>query len=189
MGCPISGKGLEEESCSPEPTSNQSSLLSGQRVISSIPKHSSNDVNWKYPSEQMFMTALKKKGYRVPEQDISVIVPIHNIVNEKCWVEICRWERQFKAGAEPVLVEFEGKPQRLSPKAFLKSFFLGYCRPFDRHDWIIEVDGQKKRYIIDFYQGKQQAEDKPKDAPVSIHLDVRPALGMRTLWQRFWMWK
>ena len=182
MGCPVSGKGsLEENATGP-------SNLSGGRVISSIPKHSTDNVHWKYPSEQMFMAALHKKGYKVAEQDVSVIVPIHNIVNEKCWVDICRWERQFTPGAEPVLVEFQGKPQRLSPKAFFKWFFLGYCRPFDRHDWIVEVGGRRKRYIIDFYQGRQ-AEEKGGAAPVSIHLDVRPALGVRTFWQRLWNWK
>ena len=59
-------------------------------------------------------------------------------------------------------------------QAFFKSVFLGYCLPFDRHDWIVtdEQTGKDTRYVIDFYKGKQG----PVGAPIAIHLDVRPAL-------------
>lgn len=43
--------------------------------------------------------------------------------------------------------------------------------PFDRHDWIVERDGKEVRYVIDFYSGQPQP-----GRPLSVYLDVRPAL-------------
>jgi hypothetical protein len=43
--------------------------------------------------------------------------------------------------------------------------------PFDRHDWIVDRDGQEVRYVIDFYSGQPEP-----GRPLSIYLDVRPAL-------------
>ena len=48
---------------------------------------------------------------------------------------------------------------------------MGYTLPFDRHDWVVNRNGTKVRYIIDFYEGK-----KDPIKPVSIFLDVRPAV-------------
>lgn len=51
-----------------------------------------------------------------------------------------------------------------------------YTKPFDRHDWIVErPDGQEVRYVIDFYSGGRSANPS-RPQPVSIYLDVRPAL-------------
>ena len=67
--------------------------LPRERIISSIPK-GNTDSNWMYPSQQMFYNALQKKGYsRVHQDDVKILVPIHNIVNEKCWIEILKWEQ------------------------------------------------------------------------------------------------
>lgn len=69
------------------------------------------------------------------------------------------------------LKRFQGRPDRLSPKAWLMTRFLGYREPFDRHDWIVDRRGREVRYIIDFYPGR------PVDGvPASFYLDVRPAL-------------
>lgn len=43
--------------------------------------------------------------------------------------------------------------------------------PFDRHDWIVERDGKEVRYVIDFYSGQPEP-----GRPLSVYLDVRPAL-------------
>ena len=56
---------------------------------------------------------------------------------------------------------------------------LSYTLPFDRHDWIIDRNGQQVRYVIDFYKGATKVIETPagrQEAPVSIYLDVRPAL-------------
>ena len=64
---------------------------------------------------------------------------IHNLVNEKGWSQIRQWEL-IRGCDNPKLVRFMGRPNDLSPKArFL--IFLGYSRPFDRHDWIVDRDG------------------------------------------------
>ncbi len=49
----------------------------------------------------------------------------------------------------------------------------GYKLPFDRHDWVVDRCGQEVRYVIDFYNGVPQPGS---EAPVAMHLDVRPAL-------------
>jgi cytochrome c heme-lyase len=46
-----------------------------------------------------------------------------------------------------------------------------YSLPFDRHDWVVDRDGKDVRYVIDFYKGKPTPF-----APISIYMDVRPAL-------------
>lgn len=51
--------------------------------------------------------------------------------------------------------------------------FMGYRKPFDRHDWIVDRCGVEQRYILDFYSGQDSPDP---NAPVSVHLDVRPDL-------------
>ncbi|CAG8712531.1 19854_t:CDS:1 [Racocetra fulgida] len=76
--------------------------LDTTRQISGIPrsfpdsdKNKSKEVieNWIYPSEQMFFNAMKRKDWNPREEDMRVIVPIHNAVNEKAWKEILEWEK------------------------------------------------------------------------------------------------
>lgn len=115
---------------------------------------------------------MKRKGAEPREQDMQVVVNIHNIVNEQCWREILKWEANYKSECEmPKLYRFLGRPDDLSPKAWLKHNILGYKRPFDRHDWYIDRCGQKIRYVIDFYAG-----GSGPDSSIAFHLDVRPAL-------------
>lgn len=83
-------------------TQNQEGL-SGIRVVSSIPRSSPVDEqvkneaakssSWLYPSEQMFYNAMKRKGAEPKPEDMQLVVNIHNIVNEQCWVEILKWEK------------------------------------------------------------------------------------------------
>jgi len=49
--------------------------------------------NWIYPSEQMFFEAMKRKAFNPEQADMKTIVPIHNAVNERAWMEIKEWER------------------------------------------------------------------------------------------------
>lgn len=49
--------------------------------------------NWIYPSEEMFFKAMRRKAYDPRREDMKVIVPIHNAVNERAWKEIREWER------------------------------------------------------------------------------------------------
>ncbi|CAG8706280.1 3438_t:CDS:1, partial [Cetraspora pellucida] len=81
---------------------NQHIPLDTTRQISGIPrafpdsdKNKSKDIieNWIYPSEQMFFNAMKRKDWNPQEEDMRVIVPIHNAVNEKAWKEILEWEK------------------------------------------------------------------------------------------------
>lgn len=87
--------------------------LSAKRVQSSIPrseapstdgessacpvKTKENTMNWMYPSETMFYSAMARKGNRPNPHDMELVVNIHNMVNEQCWVEILKWEQMHKA--------------------------------------------------------------------------------------------
>ncbi|KAJ2722754.1 Cytochrome c1 heme lyase [Coemansia sp. Benny D115] len=191
----------------PEQTPSRGQLhgLSTQRTISSIPRASryeaagksecpavdvpgqsgSKDM-WVYPSEQMFFNAMRRKNWNPQETDMKTVVPIHNAVNEKCWMMIMEWEARYKTQcARPMLLKFEGKSKELTPKARLRSLF-GYHTPFDRHDWTVDRCGKPVRYIIDFYEGKKDPKHPEKP---SFFLDVRPALTLEGAWdrvRRFW---
>ena len=60
---------------------------------------------------------------------------------------------------------------------FYDIYFLifSYKLPFDRHDWVVDRDGKEVRYVIDFYTGAKPQLVEGR-APISIYLDVRPAL-------------
>lgn len=154
--------------------------LSQKRTVSNIPKseftpkHQPDGVNkWVYPSEQQYYNAMKRKGYEPPEEDMSVILTIHNTVNELGWSSILEWEA-MRGCKNPKLKRFMGRPKDLSPKArFL--VFLGKEAPFDRHDWVVDRDGKEVRYVIDFYAISGSAGRTAHGQP-PVHLDVRPAL-------------
>lgn len=82
------------------------------------------------------------------------------------------------------MLKFKGRPDDLSPKARLK-LLLGWPKPFDRHDWVIDRDGTGKdlvRYVIDYYYDDELADhDKlpalhSQNAVKSISMDARPAV-------------
>lgn len=41
----------------------------------------------------MFFDAMKRKSYDPEAADMRTIVPIHNAVNERAWMEIKDWEK------------------------------------------------------------------------------------------------
>jgi cytochrome c heme-lyase len=69
---------------------------------------------------------------------------------------------------------------------------LGYQKPFDRHDWVVErCDGERVEYVIDFYQGKSSGTDagaagltaNAGAGKLSFYLDVRPKLNTFEGWR------
>ena len=193
--------------------------LSNEREVSSIPRyyldqenidmpessHASadvasngeNDKHWVYPSPQQFYNAVRRKNHNAREEDMEVVVPIHNAVNEEAWRRIKEWEDAWKSDADapsPQLVNFVGRPRDITWRAWFRGL-AGYEMPFDRHDWVIarpQSDNQTPqtmRYIIDFYAGR--ATSSPTNQPVSFYLDVRPAPssmeGIAMRMHRWWM--
>ncbi|PVI07923.1 cytochrome c and c1 heme-lyase [Periconia macrospinosa] len=143
--------------------------------------------NWIYPSEQMFFDAMKRKAYDPDTADMKTIVPIHNAVNERAWMEIKQWEKGRGADAcgGPRLASFSGLSTSLTPRARFNTF-LGYKAPFDRHDWVVDRCGTKIEYVIDFYAGKDEGRPGKE---LNFFLDVRPKLntweGVKTRAMRF----
>ncbi|KAF1355478.1 cytochrome c/c1 heme-lyase [Delphinella strobiligena] len=137
--------------------------------------------NWVYPSEQMFFQAMKRKNFNPEAEDMKSIVPIHNAVNERAWVEIKKWEKgrgSEKCGG-PKLVSFRGDSTALTPRARINSM-LGYTKPFDRHDWVIDRCGTQVEYVIDFYAGKNEGK---AGKALNFFLDVRPKLNTLEGWK------
>ena len=146
----------------------------------------------------MFFEAMRRKSYSPNATDMSTIVPIHNAVNERAWHEILGWERgslrlqKLNEGCGgPKLRSFEGDSGKLSPRARWRSW-IGYEKPFDRHDWVVERcggggdgdgDGDGRReakgveYVIDFYKGRGG------EGKLNFHLDVRPKLNSWEGWR------
>ncbi|KDN39612.1 cytochrome c and c1 heme-lyase [Tilletiaria anomala UBC 951] len=181
--------------------------LSQERVISSIPRSRTDDSgptpadtsnpndHWVYPSPSQFFNALQRKNHNPQAADMTIVVPIHNAVNERAWQQINAWENHFHPSSKEKcggikLISFQGKPKELTWKAWAKTTFLGYMEPFDRHDWLVDRCGQEVRYIIDFYTGKSAESSHPRGdsglvgaasstaragPSLSFYLDVRPA--------------
>lgn len=174
-----------------------------ENVENACPYHKTPDTNnksttasgnWMYPSPEMFWNAMRRKG-SLPQHlqdssqpqtqaELDWIVTIHNVVNEQCWQEICKWE-QFnetgcrKASSESVsdstkqiaLQRFLGRPNDLSPRAWFNYMIRGTKKPFDRHDWYVRLsDNSLRRYVIDFYPAKGDG------VAGAFYLDVRPAI-------------
>ena len=186
-----------------QPQSHAPGTLPQDRETSSIPRVDGS--NWVYPSQAQFYAAMARKNHNPQASDMKVIVPIHNAVNERAWLEVMRWEAG--QGGEQCggvkLVSFKGRPKDLTPKARLKTLLgyvlvgyhlphprpirvFSYSAPFDRHDWIVERCGKQIRYVIDFYTG----HSNKSGGNLSFYLDARPALdnwdGVRMRAERFW---
>ncbi len=200
---PHSSDNLLSSSSSGTPSPNPTlGPLSTSRQVSTIPRN--DKENWVYPSEAQFYAAMARKNHDPKAPDMSVVVPIHNAVNERAWSHIQQWEagRGGERCGGVRLVSFKGKPGEPSPKARIltllgcvSSFSAAiphlclilytrrYNPPFDRHDWVVERCGTRVRYVIDFYAGRTLPGTSNN---VSFFLDVRPALdsweavGMRT---------
>ncbi|TPX57934.1 holocytochrome-c synthase [Spizellomyces sp. 'palustris'] len=191
--CPYSAERQEQELIAESnkmpppsqlPAQDQKQALSTEREHSTIPMAGRFEgKHWVYPSEQMFFNAMRRKNWQPSEQDMSVVVPIHNAVNEQCWHKILEWEALYKSSCgQPKLLKFQGKPKDYTPKACIRSL-LGYTLPFDRHDWTIDRCGKTVTYVIDFYSGAPA-----KDGGVSFYLDVRPKLTVNGVMDRLRMW-
>ncbi|PWN90187.1 cytochrome c and c1 heme-lyase [Acaromyces ingoldii] len=159
------------------------SKLSTDRVISSIPRFLSTSGeqqtqreeleegsgNWVYPSPAQFYNAMARKNHDPKAEDMNIVVPIHNAVNERAWKQILEWE-SIAGGSEvcggPKLVSFQGRPKDITWKAWLRSL-VGYQLPFDRHDWEVDRCGKRVKYVIDFYSGRGNS--------LSFYLDTRPS--------------
>ena len=70
------------------PGMGQRAPLPTGRAVSSIPSAAGGDPLWVYPSEQMFYNAMKRKGFKPHEEEMSAVVAIHNAVNERAWAEV-----------------------------------------------------------------------------------------------------
>mmetsp|Transcript_17784 Transcript_17784/g.35131 ORF Transcript_17784/g.35131 Transcript_17784/m.35131 type:complete len:288 (+) Transcript_17784:277-1140(+) len=181
-GVALDDRNMMPKTAEQKPWPGQRYNLSTHRVESVIPKgeftpeHQKNakeSSSWMYPSEQQFFNAMKRKGWEPREEDMRIVLAIHNHVNDRAWSEVLKWESMHAQECDcPRLVRFMGKPKNLSPKATVRSWF-GYAKPFDRHDWIVDRCGTEVRYIIDFYQGASTGN--PGEV-VSMYLDARPAL-------------
>ena len=92
-------------------------------------------------------------------------------------------EEEEEEATEPRLVRFMGRPNDMTPKAYLHQLlayvypagFLGEP-PFDRHDWFVArrlPNGSERevRYVIDYYSGPPEESGEPV-----FYLDVRPAV-------------
>jgi cytochrome c heme-lyase len=206
---------LDQSTTSPSPTSTSvlSQLrLNTDREISTIPRalpdlppqpnaraaNNEKDTgadkktgNWIYPSEQMFFDAMRRKAFDPSAPDMRTIVPIHNAVNERAWSEIKTWEAGYgsEACGGPKLSSFSGLSTSLTPRARWKSL-LGYTKPFDRHDWVVDRCGRKVEYVIDFYAGRDDGNGNGRGKGLSFYLDVRPKLnsweGVRMRVAKFW---
>lgn len=123
----------------------------------------------------MFFNAMKRKKYDPKTRDMKAIIPIHNAVNERAWMEIKRWEsgRGSEKCGGPKLDSFSGTATAMTPKARWNTL-LGYAAPFDRHDWVVDRCGTKIDYVIDFYSGKNEGK---QGKSLNFYLDVRPKLN------------
>ncbi|KAI5477426.1 Armadillo repeat containing protein [Pseudohyphozyma bogoriensis] len=193
-------------------------IMVTDREISSIPRWRApdpsasasgppkEDEKWVYPSPSSFFSALARKNRAPNPDDMPVVVPIHNAVNERVWEQVLQWEREAGAkDSEVRLVSFVGRPKDFTPRARWRNL-IGYTLPFDRHDWLVdrtvpsppsadpstpsEPSSIRIRYVIDFYTGRALPGSAPRSAPgsderavednfrpnLAFFLDVRPAL-------------
>lgn len=182
-GTPIDPANMMPSTPNQLPSPGQTKKLSTERAVSTIPKGGAeNGETWTYPSEQMFYNSLHRKGKlnEGEEENVDVIVHVHNLTNERTWAEVKAWENQFHCDTcpDPKLLNFKGRPDDLSPAARWRMWMQGYPRPFDRHDWMVDRCGAKPvRYVIDYYFMEE------KEDPVELH--VRPALDSASaVWDR-----
>lgn len=128
----------------------------------------------------MFYNAVKRKGGDASEEEMETVVNVHNTVNEYCWRKIIEWESLCQ-NQTPKLAKFRGRYDDISPKARFLMLFGISPRPFDRHDWIVDRNGEEVRYVIDYYETNTPNNDLNG---MDIDLDIRPALDSVGAW---WM--
>lgn len=156
------------------PTYTTNVALPEEREISTIPR-TDGSGNWIYPSQKQFFEAMKRKNWNPTAEDMKTVVPIHNAVNERAWFQILKWE-EGQGGDQcggVQLSSFKGDSKKLTPKAWFFGL-LGYQKPFDRHDWVVNRCGVDVEYVIDFYSGRP---NPTMPGMASFYLDVRPKLN------------
>lgn len=73
----------------------QRAFLPTDRSASTIPRANEEGGGvWEYPSPQQFHNALLRKGMETQEEDVEMMVQIHNFLNERAWDEVLRWEKK-----------------------------------------------------------------------------------------------
>jgi cytochrome c heme-lyase len=77
--------------------------------------------NWIYPSEKMFFEAMKRKNYDPEVADMKTIIPIHNAVNERAWMEIKQWEKDRGGEAYVHSISLPSSP---SPTPFKRVIYI-----------------------------------------------------------------
>ncbi|OAF68326.1 hypothetical protein A3Q56_03929, partial [Intoshia linei] len=121
--CPLNK--MEEPNQQPSP--DQPFKLSKKRQISTIMKNDKS--RWIYPSEQMFWNAMRRKGWKwskdfIKSQDMTSIVNIHNINNEKAWNDILKWEYLTHFDCKKLqLIKFGGRAKDFTARATIRSYF------------------------------------------------------------------
>lgn len=180
---PIANTSTDSTTCDSSVLMNDTSVkdnttsnvdLPVEREISSIPRTSSLS-NWIYPSQKQFFEAMQRKNWNPDTSDMKVIVPIHNLVNERAWKHILMWEQPYNEQATKecggiTLTSFKGDSKKMTPRAWLRLVIGGQQPPFDRHDWLVNRCGTEVEYVIDFYNGEEQGD-------ANVWLDVRPKLN------------
>jgi cytochrome c heme-lyase len=162
------------------PHPNQRLPLSVHRAQSTIPRGKLDENphhqrgpeesnKWVYPSEQQVFNAMQRKGYEtIEEESMPSFLQIHNSVNERSWKQLCEWE----SNDDIKLVKFQGRPDKMTPKAWIWSNLLFQEKPFDRHDWYVDNGvNHNKRYVLDYYMAESTATGLPR-----VEIDARPAL-------------
>lgn len=76
------------------PAPDQASILPTERTSSNIPRGGAQGGVWEYPSPQQFHHALLRKGKGAPEENVEMMVQIHNWLNEAAWDEVAKWEKR-----------------------------------------------------------------------------------------------
>lgn len=69
---------------------------------------------------------MSRKNHNPRAEDMNVVVPIHNAVNERAWQAIIEWERladeqSWPSCGGPKLVSFKGRPKDVTWKAWSRS--------------------------------------------------------------------
>lgn len=91
--CPVNHSGLNPLNNIPNDLTNSASnSLPTEREASTIPRNSAGET-WEYPSPQQFHNALLRKNMETREEDVDMMVQIHNWLNEAAWKEVSKWER------------------------------------------------------------------------------------------------
>ena len=75
--------------------------------------HVRESSSWTDPSEQQFYNAMKQReGWQPREEDMKIVVSIHNHFNDRAWSHVMRYEELHAGECEcPRLKRFMGKPK------------------------------------------------------------------------------